>query len=589
MQLKGSFEPSSLASILQMLYNDAKTGELQLTTQGNEVELFLREGNVIYAKGSQQDTRIGALLRSKGIITAQQLQDCLAKAKAENMAVGAALVNMGYITLDILKKVIRKQAEDAIYNVFLWEKGYFEYDDSVEMPSGVLTTRLDIMSIILEATRRIDEMSSLKKKIKSDKLIFKVSNKFKDKDKLKFNAVEWRFLSLIDGTRSVRQLINESGYEDFAVYKVLNSLISFGLIEKGQDIAVEATAPEIGYSAIVAVYTDILQEVCRSLHSELGSWMYAVFEDPDAIPVSRTPAHLKEIHQVHLLKWTGRIIDSCKPVIEPPEQDIFRTFFPGNPPDVFSHAVLEVMKSYTDAEKGREFLRNSFNKFTKNILEKMPDIAGIKPTRMLFWEIEKILRYVGKYQKDLVEKTDIITQMEDIFKNVKRKLENLKGVNQEAGKIFAIFIRDDYLEQKNIPVVEAIPLEEEQVEDEEEDVLSTRRELPDMPEDMDGFEFPEEQAALDVSSFSLPDELSLVEEPDSLMEEPDDELSIKNEESVVGDYFLDDDIPVLEESSESEVFPPVQDNGSATESTLSEEEKLARELALAAEETLSDD
>lgn len=53
---------------------------------------------------------------------------------------------------------------------------------------------------------------------------------------IKLNANEWRVLSLIDGTRSVRQVITESAYDEFAVYKIIFSVISSGLIEQKQEI-----------------------------------------------------------------------------------------------------------------------------------------------------------------------------------------------------------------------------------------------------------------------------------------------------------------------------------------------------------------
>ena len=98
-----------------------------------------------------------------------------------------------------------------------------------------MVTRLHTIEFILEASRRVDEASVLKKQIPSDKLIFKISGKVQDKEKITLDPNEWRIISLIDGIRIVRQLISESGYEEFAVYKTLYSLFSSGLIEKSKE------------------------------------------------------------------------------------------------------------------------------------------------------------------------------------------------------------------------------------------------------------------------------------------------------------------------------------------------------------------
>ncbi len=75
-----------------------------------------------------------------------------------------------------------------------------------------------------------------------------------DKDEIKLNAKEWRILSLIDGTRPVQELINQSGYDEFAVYKILHKISSSKLIEEVNVAQAEIkTAP--GGAAVTATDT----------------------------------------------------------------------------------------------------------------------------------------------------------------------------------------------------------------------------------------------------------------------------------------------------------------------------------------------
>ncbi|MCF6242744.1 MAG: AsmA family protein, partial [Bacteroidales bacterium] len=57
----------------------------------------------------------------------------------------------------------------------------------------------------------------------ADNLLAKTGKNIDLGDEIKLNANEWRVLSLIDGTRTVRQVINESSYDEFAVYKIFFS------------------------------------------------------------------------------------------------------------------------------------------------------------------------------------------------------------------------------------------------------------------------------------------------------------------------------------------------------------------------------
>jgi CheY-like chemotaxis protein len=252
MSLKGNLKTTFIADILQLLCLEQKNGVLRVTSGKNEVKVFFEEGIIVYARESQKDDRLGYLLKSEGIISAEQLKKCLVVAKEKNQALGKILAKKGYISLERLKNFSRKQVEEIVCDLFCWEKGDFEYkDDSFHFEEEVVT-RLHTIEFILEASRRVDEASVLKKQIPSDKLIFKISGKVQDKKKITLDPNEWRIISLIDGIRTVRQLISESGYEEFTVYKILYSLVSSGLIEKSKEGQYREDGDDVEHAVIKA-------------------------------------------------------------------------------------------------------------------------------------------------------------------------------------------------------------------------------------------------------------------------------------------------------------------------------------------------
>jgi len=112
----------------------------------------------------------------------------------------------------------------------LWENGNFEFKEATLNLNWLVVIRLNILMLLLDASRRVDTLSVLKKHIQSDSIIFKIAESSGKKEEKKLNQNELTILSLVDGRRSVRQIINKSTYEDFSVYKILYSFISTGLI-----------------------------------------------------------------------------------------------------------------------------------------------------------------------------------------------------------------------------------------------------------------------------------------------------------------------------------------------------------------------
>jgi len=78
MTLKGDLGTVGLTTILQLLESDSKTGLLQIKSKEKIAGLFVKDGSIAYATCSQSNSRLGYLLRSRGVITVDQLEAHLA-------------------------------------------------------------------------------------------------------------------------------------------------------------------------------------------------------------------------------------------------------------------------------------------------------------------------------------------------------------------------------------------------------------------------------------------------------------------------------------------------------------------------------
>ncbi len=407
MNLQGDFEGLFLTSILQLLCNDQKTGLLRVTSGKSESRVYFEEGTIIYASGSQKEARLGYILRRDGIISAEQLQKCLELTRDKKLSLGKILVDKGYVSLDTLKKFNTKQVEEILYNLLLWKKGKFEYKDAKLNLAGMVVTQLNPMKLILEASRRIDELSILSKVISNDRLVFKMSAKVQNKEEIKLNANEWRILSLIDGSRTVRQIIGESGYDEFAVYKILYSVISYGLIEKSEEVHLGEEGGEGDYSAVMTVYNDILQSVRKHIREELGDRAHSLF-------------------------------DEVKEGLDPEAAGILGKYHPANNGDQNIRSVLEAMEEIGDPEEGRERLIAAFNGYCTLVLKKVAEILGVQPIQKVLEEMEKVIGFVKKYQAGSSEKNKIVNDVKNIIMEIESELGD-KGKSGKSKGIFSLF------------------------------------------------------------------------------------------------------------------------------------------------------
>jgi hypothetical protein len=175
MPLRGDFKTISLPGILQLLCLEQKTGVLQVTNFEAEVKVFFENGVIIYAIKSEEDDdddSLGNLLRSDGIISADELRECQKMAREKEKTLSKVLMKKGYVPPERLKEFSRRRVEQILCDLFLWKKGYFEYSDGIFKLEREAVTQLNTMGLILEASRRADEMPVPEKSTTSAELIF---------------------------------------------------------------------------------------------------------------------------------------------------------------------------------------------------------------------------------------------------------------------------------------------------------------------------------------------------------------------------------------------------------------------------------
>lgn len=437
MNLKGNFEPASLASILQLLSNEERTGTLHLTNGENEVKIFVNGGSVISAAGSQKQTRIGDLLRKNGLISTNDLTYCLTASQQKKQALGSVLVQRGFITEEMLKETIHKQAEEVIFDLFSWNTGYFEYHDSSLLPQGALDTKIDIMNIIMEAMYRIDEMCFFVKQIPSDDLVFRLNHDTIKKEEKKFKSHERRFISLINGVRTVRQLISTSGFDDFGAYHLLHTLITLEAVEKEILVDLPDNRDEGDYSNIVIFYTEILQIVYANIHDDLYEWVEAIFREAGAR--SQENETIEQLQESAPARWAFNIMENCKPQMVRQKVSIFADYHPNHSLADNVTALGYVLKPIKNYEKGRLFLRKSFNQFITNVLNTVVATFGLRTTRKILLEINNLLVHGNENPPFFPEKLSATKEMLDLLIRMAQQSKDHGDPKTGSFGIFAIF------------------------------------------------------------------------------------------------------------------------------------------------------
>ncbi len=170
MSLVGNLQELGLGEILQIVSLSRKTGVLALHGNGREGSIVFRQGQVVRASSSMHQQSLGRLLIQKGVIDLAILRKALALQQEEGFCerLGVILIKRFDVANDAIEEVVRRQIENAVFSLFEWSEGEFEFDvrDHVETVDSIRMDPLQFMLdqglnpqfLALEAARLLDEM-----------------------------------------------------------------------------------------------------------------------------------------------------------------------------------------------------------------------------------------------------------------------------------------------------------------------------------------------------------------------------------------------------------------------------------------------
>lgn len=271
MAIKGSLKEASLPDVLQLLALGKKSGCLAVADRQNFGYIFFDQGRISYASIVNRRDRIGDLLVKNGRITPEQLDEAIRQqGERRDKKLGEILLGMGVIARDDLEEYMRLQIEEAVYFLFTWTSGTFNFEAGMRPEQQDFLVAINPESLLLEGARRIDEWSLIEKKLPSFDLIFEADKLRVEGSDAELSSTQTRLLSLMDGNRDVHQLVEESGLVEFEVGKALYGLITAGFVKrtgtsvaKAEPRATDARVMEHQNLGIAFYKTGMLDEAQR--------------------------------------------------------------------------------------------------------------------------------------------------------------------------------------------------------------------------------------------------------------------------------------------------------------------------------------
>ncbi len=244
--LAGDLESFPLADILMLLHNARKTGELRCTRGEVSKTLDWEEGEIVFARSSMREDRLDAYLLAHGTVTGNQL-GILEKARGGER-LGTMLVRFGILVQPMLEEAVKGQVSEIVYSLFHWKDGAVEFWEG-DAPVEKIVLDAGVLNLVLEGARRLDEWAQVREKIQSDQVVLAPARTVEEASAAaNLSDAERAVLGLVDGRRTVREVVDAAGHGEFEGWQALHALLSVDLL-RTQMIAFDAGPAAAGHEA----------------------------------------------------------------------------------------------------------------------------------------------------------------------------------------------------------------------------------------------------------------------------------------------------------------------------------------------------
>jgi hypothetical protein len=237
----GELSDISVADLLYLLSLRRQSGKLSISANGDEVNLFLSKGQLALVTSSNLTLRLGKMLVRLGMLDALQLRDALQEQESRGRLrpLGAILIDRGWISEEELAYCVEEQCVEILARVIAADHGIFVYNRGASMPIKDAFTPLNADHIVLEATRRTDEVLRLKELLPGPSAQLMLTERI-DLEADTLSDTEISVASALHaGILTLGELTTYLAMDDLALWRTVLSMRERGLIVSSQPLGTQ--------------------------------------------------------------------------------------------------------------------------------------------------------------------------------------------------------------------------------------------------------------------------------------------------------------------------------------------------------------
>lgn len=217
-----------LPEIMVTIYRHKAPGTLDCRRGSETKEIYVENGQIIFAGSNQVRDSLGDKLLREGKITQEQYDESVRRLVATGKRQGTILTEMRVIDPEELFTALRQQIQEIVWSVFAWDAGAVTFTPGRPKQTEFVKLDIEIPQAILQGIRRMPDAKGLVPRLGSKTTVLARHNSVEPA--LVMNAEEKALYNSVDGKRTLYELVNTPPLMPADNARILYALLALQLI-----------------------------------------------------------------------------------------------------------------------------------------------------------------------------------------------------------------------------------------------------------------------------------------------------------------------------------------------------------------------
>jgi hypothetical protein len=228
--LKGEISRFNTTDLLVFLINLGKEGVLTVSREEESLRISIKGGRFVDAYSDQADEKTLRALFYKKMVTKEQFRHIRQVKRETKMPTRQILKELKLFPLSKAKKVFEESVREVLFQLLLSKNGRFHFAD-IRMEEDSADVQLECHGTALEIATWVDEWKATVRSVGGlDRVLASPPSGLTSRDA---TFAERLVMNPADGRKTIEQIVKLAPFPTCRALKVVDRLLSKGLLELG--------------------------------------------------------------------------------------------------------------------------------------------------------------------------------------------------------------------------------------------------------------------------------------------------------------------------------------------------------------------